>query len=450
VRGLAAALLWLGSWSCGGDEACSAEDLALALESARPGDTVRVGACRIDGAFTVPAGIAIDGVSQEESIIASAATALMLEGDATISDLHLVSASDHGISGTAAADVVVRSVKVEVEKGRSAIGIVGARSVVIADVELIGPVTQENAAQIDFPATATTTALFGLLLRGVGDASLERVRALGFAEAGVVSSESALTWRKGSASENLGIGVWIDAGSAVLEDVTIDGTRVGARPVPTFGLATGRSASLETARLAIASTEGGFGAFHDGGSISHREPTADGNAAGAIFGQRTASLAIRGGTFRDNEFGGILGVEAGGLSIEDTTVEGTVLVSRAPEGFGVIRVGDGVHLVSPVEGTAVRRTTLRRNGRAGLLLDLGGASTDRVALEDVSATADGSAFGVVVQNGTAIDGWDGSVTRAGAATANDDAFPGDLDVVAAISSGVLDPVAIVGAIGPCE
>src|SRR5262245_41291685 len=86
---------------CGGeDEFCDAASLAAALGAAQSGDTVQMGSCRIEGAFTVPAGVRLRG--KEGSVIASSAgsAAITLSpgaGASCVSSLRIESAGSIAI-----------------------------------------------------------------------------------------------------------------------------------------------------------------------------------------------------------------------------------------------------------------------------------------------------------------------------------------------------------------
>src|SRR5687767_8145336 len=58
---IAATFALLASAACGTEELCDAGDLAAALAAAGSGDTVSIGACAIEGTFTVPAGVTLEG-----------------------------------------------------------------------------------------------------------------------------------------------------------------------------------------------------------------------------------------------------------------------------------------------------------------------------------------------------------------------------------------------------
>jgi hypothetical protein len=234
--------------------------------------------------------------------------------------------------------------------------------------------------------------------------------------------------------------------------VVIEDTWRGFRGVPTFGLASGRGASIETNRVRISLTEGGFGAIHDGGAVRHAGIQADTNDAGAIIAQRTDSFEVMGGSeLADNQFAGLMLVEATGVLVQDTMIRGTISVSRTTGSWGTIDVGDGLLVVAPREGSRFERLDLIGNGRAGMLFDLMGTETSLFTITGVTVGAEGSGYGCVAQNGNLIEGWDTGVVRTGSAMANDVGFTGGLDIISPLKPADLPPTELlVGVIGPCN
>src|SRR5688572_5002038 len=131
---LVAALVLLAS--CGGPE-CDADGLTAALASASSGDVVEVGACRIEGDFTLPAGVALEGVA--DSVIAGR---IDLMGGGTVEQLAIES-TDAGLVAQNGGAVVVRNVELVANSG---IGIAadGVSSLLLENVRLRGPVNAGN------------------------------------------------------------------------------------------------------------------------------------------------------------------------------------------------------------------------------------------------------------------------------------------------------------------
>lgn len=438
--------------ACGTSGVCDAAALQAALDGAAAGSTVEVGACRVDGRFTVRNGVRLLGRGPALSTIGGTGTTLVVEGaGATIEGLRIEPGSGHGIVATAATTLTVRDVEVHMVDGRAAIGVEDVDTVVMTDVVITGPVTRENAIDVPSPPTAADTALYGLAIVGSPSVTLERVSVTGFALAGAALLDDTTTWMVGTVSTNLGLGIWVSGGSAELRGLTVSDTLRGFRGEPTYGVAAGGGASIESHDLTIERTEGGFGLLHDGGSGMHDGLVASDAAAGGVIAQRTTALSVLHADLHDNDFGGLIAVEAGGLVIEDSAISTTTTQIRMMADWGMVRIGDGLQIVRPTPGTAIRRTMLMGNERAGMLVDLAGGSTADLEWSAIEVDAAGTAVGCVVQNGTMTPGWDSSVTRTGAAIANDAAFAGGLDIVQIIGPSDL-PLGdgLVGIIGPSD
>ncbi len=446
-------LAWLAgplALGCGGP-ICAAPELEAALRDAPAGSTVSVGACRIEGRFTVARGVTLEGQGSLQSTIAGPGTVLVVEGDgASIEGLRIEHGSGHGVVAIDAAALTLRDVAVHSPTvGRAAVGLVRVGDVVLEDVTITGPVTAANATEVPAMPDETNTALYGLLLVDVS-ARLERVTVSGFALAGAAWANSDVAWVDGSASTNLGLGVWMNGGTAHLGRVAITDTLRGFRGDPTFGLAVGSDTALTTVDVELARAQGGFGMFQDGGGSMHTNLEASENAAGGILVQRTTEFTLTGADVHDNDFAGVLAIEAGGLVVDTSAITATRLVSRVISGFEPIEIGDGIQLVRPTSGTVVRATTLTGNERAGLLLDLGGGDTSTVSIETVGVDAAGAAFGAVAQNGTVAPGWDAGITRSGAAAANDAAFAGGLAVTGIVAPTDLTASGLEGIVAPTD
>ena len=431
---------------------CSSGELTAALAAAAPGDVVEIGACRVEGRFTVGAGVTLRGVGPE-SILASAGTAIELAGDgATLDALRIEHGGGHGIVAMAAGAIAIRHVAVDGTLGRAAIGIDGPSSVLLQDVTVGGPVTREAAGSVPADATATDTLLYGIVLVGVDDARFERVSVSGFGEAGVVSMDSALSWTGGDVGNNLGIGVWVNAGQATLRDLTIHDTLRGFRMTPTYGLIGRAGADVQTMGLTVSGSHAGFGLVQEGGTARHTGLISEHHDYGAVLAQRTTTFELTGASeIRDNNFAGMIAVEAGGLTVEDTAVTTTSSMSHVFGDWGSVIVGDGIQLVHPMAGTQLRRVSVDANERAGILLDLAGGDASSVTLTEVSANSAGAGLGCVAQNGSIVAGWDSGLVRSGAALANDPGFTGHLDSVGIIGPSDL-PLStdLAGIIGPSD
>src|SRR5262249_24770962 len=134
-------------------------------------------------------------------------------------------------------------------------------------VTVNGPVNAGSAGSIPDPAVPADIATHGIVFVHVIAGNLADVHASGFATAGAQFFASGVTWSGGSASDNLGLGVGVEQGSAHLENVEVCRTMQGFRLFPAAGLyATG--ANLETTGLHACANEG-LGVLQLGGAATH-------------------------------------------------------------------------------------------------------------------------------------------------------------------------------------
>ncbi len=448
---IGAVLSLVGCGGAGGPN-CADGALTTALAGATSGQTVELGACTVHGTFTVPAGVTLHGQGASASRIDSSGIGLVLGAGATVSGLRVDHAAGHGIVAVSVAAVTVRDVEVHSTFGRAALGFADVGMVTLANVTATGPVVDETAAQmLPEEPSATDACLYGVVLQRVAHATLTDVVATGFGRGGVVSSDTTLAWTGGSADGNLGLGVWIDAGSATIHDIAIDGTLRGFGFSPPFGLAMGRGADVHTDGIAVTDTHQGFGIFQDGGDADHVALTCAGHTGGGIVVQRSTTMHVGPGSMIvDNAFAGIVAVQAAGVSIEGTMIARTALAARILASWGSTMIGDGVQIVQPPSTTSLHDVALVGSGRVGLLADLGGM--DASLVETVNVSASGTMqFGCVLQDGTGIATASPTLCTRDAVAAAADVAPGMLDVV-----GIVMPTEIpatgglVGIVMPTE
>lgn len=410
---------------CGGDdENAACADLTGALAGARAGDEVRLGACRVEGSFTVPAGVTLAGAAMDASTVAGSVT---LEDGAALADLAV-----HAERGTA----------IEVRGG----------SARLTRVDVTGPITPENADTIPPTADPTMTATHGIVLDGAGTeaapVTLEDVRVSGFAAFGVLAVDSVVEWTSGSASDNLGVGIAADGGSIRLVDVEACRTLSGLRTLPAYGvMLTGGEAT--TSNLSSCDNRG-IGVVQDSATVVHSDLVASGNSEPAVWAQRGGRLELAGtGTVvSDNGGAGIVVARTPDVLIRDAQIDATRITRRLVDD-GALRnvdIGDGIQVVldGPTSGIRIEDVVLDGNARAGILFDLpDGGSVDDATLGAVTVVAtDTTAYGVIAQTPSApvpSGAWDASVTREGVAVMNDAAFAGGLDVVGIIGPMYLPP-----------
>lgn len=386
----------LVSAGCGNaDESpCNARDLERALAAAGAGDTVEVGACRIEGSFTVPDGVTLVGAGTERTTIAvSSGTGLELAGSAEV-----------------------------------------------AELSVVGNVTRTSAGSIPPTPDGTTTALIGIHAESAGDVVLRDVSVRGFARFGALFVGADVTWTGGAASDNLGTAVMFSGGSADLGDLEICGTMRGLR-LAAYGLVIADGAMALTRDVQVCDGEA-FGVLHHGGTGMHQDLVVTGNGEPGFWVQENANVSIigAGSLFAGNALAGLYAVGTPTVRVSDARIEGSTLATRVgPGGTEMIEVGDGAQLVLDDGATiAFRNTTFAGNARVGLLVDVRGDGLPAgVTFDSVTVESSGTANGAILQNASgpiAPGTWDGGITRSGSATALD--------------PSVADRFAVLGAVAP--
>lgn len=414
---------------------CDALELESALFNAYRGDTVRLGACTIHGAFTVPEGVTLSGEGPESSVLQSTGTVPVLwltSGDLAprVTDLAVVSDGTAGIVVRGEGRAGIERVAVRASRGIG-IGVEGLVGVSLDQVTLTGPVTADNADRISGDATPEDTATHGLVVVDTGEVVMSQVSATGFARMGVLLIAEETTWRLGSASDNLAAGVMVHGGHAVLEDLVVCRTFQGLSLIPAYAGVFVAGARVETSRLEVCDCEG-LGLFHDSAEASHIDLSATANDDAAVWVQRSPRFELAGESeVSDNRLAGVVLIEVGDAVLSSARVARTEEITRV-YGMSRVTVGDGVQVVRPSGSVALRALELVENGRVGLLLDLADGDADEVSLTDVVVDGQEGQLGAIAQGSGVPGGWDEGVTRRGATPENDAEHDGSLSTVSAV------------------
>lgn len=422
---------------CGSDEPPVHRDaaaLSAALSTARPGDTVRVGAARIAGSFTVPPGVTLVGEGPSRTILESGPdgrAVLIIEGEAgftsTVQQVGVVSTGTAGVIARGTGEVRVEATTIETSRG-IAFGAQDLRTLRLGNVQVSGPVTDLNAGMILDPAP-DTHATHGIVLVRVTDAQITDTTASGFASFGALLIDSTTIWTGGAASGNRAVGIMAYRGRAEMRNLEVCQTFETSGLIPPYGTVFAEGVEVVTDGLVVCEVAG-FGVFHSnaGGTHSNIE-IADNNSAG-LWVQYATGLNINGAgtSIRNNSLGGIVAVRTSNMTVDGGEITTTNLMTRVVGETGTARVGDGVHLVESTDGINIANVRLDLNMRAGVLADLNGGSTAGITLSNVTANSDDSlsegdpTYGVVAQNGTVDPAWDATVMRMGSAATNDPLF----------------------------
>lgn len=448
-------LLW-AAMACGDDaaELCTVEALEEALWSAEAGDTVMVGACRIEGAFRIPDGVRVLG--QVGSVVAiplqDGADGVVMSGEAVLESVAIESAGGSAVlvrnGGT------LRDVRIEAERG-AAVAVAGG-SVRFERVELIGPVSdpldgrwvrvegfavpgecaedcecvpgevRNDAAEVCDASGEFVTfgAVYGIFAR---DAQLELVDVSirQFALAGAVFEDSTVRWEGGGVSDGLGTGVLLRGGAGELIDVRVEAVGEGLRGTASYGVIA-QSAELRSQRLTVVGGDR-YGVLLRGSTGTHEDFVAEGNGDVGLWISESIGVAVNGASrIEDNAFSGVVVVDGEDVNLDGLRVAGTRSVLRTlGSPFGAREIGDGIHLQrSP--GVTLRGLAVEGNERVGVLVELG---PELPAFADVRVDAVPGGFGAIAGSAAggeltadAPEGWDTGITRGPEALARDAAI----------------------------
>jgi hypothetical protein len=424
--------------ACSSGPICSEAALAAALQKARSGDTIHIGHCTLTGSFTVPAGVVLTGDGEAASIINAPAdhpALVLVPGTAAteISQLGVSSKARVAVLARGSGRATIRDVHVAVSLGIG-LGVEAADALTLQDVTVQGPVTAANVNGLPSSLTSTESATYGVVMVHVASAQITNLVTNGFAEGGALFSACTLAWQGGNASSNLGLGVYVEGGSATLTGVEIADTLQGLRLIPAYGAVFTQNATIETQHLSVHEGQG-YGILHDTGSGKHIDLDVENNTDAAVWVQGVDSIEVT-GTISRNGFAGVVAVDARSVSIHDAMIDQTKKSLRVLEETGSIEVGDGVQLVRSMLDAHLSQLSLTNNGRVGVLCDLGGNQMVSAAdFDHVAIDAPAGAFGAVAENGQAAMGWDSGITRMGAATA---------------AANAMAHLKAVMGVGPCE
>ncbi len=495
MRNATIALAALVAAGCNAGPYCDGEAADDALMAAAPGDVVELGACEVMGPLRVPPGVELAGQTGTVVVAPRDSGGVVLLGGPSASvvrDLEVRVEGRIGVLFRGGGAGRMERVRVDARRGIG-MGAEGMASLELIDVELIGPVDEVNAsdarwlrvlpAPID-PAScpgpgacdcepgaideaneqlcnadgrwATWTATFGLVLTRVASADLSGVTVRGFAEWGAVLTDSGVRWVGGGVEDTLGVGVRQVGGTLDLEDVAAERTHAGLRGARPYGIVTTDGGRLEGLRVTVSDNDR-YGVLLSGatGLLEDLVAERNGDAALWVAGSDDFELCGTATTLSDNAFAGAVVVGSSGVRLADGSVAATAEQERPVGALGVLRVGDGVHVIDATGPIQLQDVTLSDNDRSGILVDLGSMGTGNVTFAGVTVSGSGAQLGAVAGRpggagqltAEAPAGWDSGITRSGAVGTNDAMFTGSISAVTeslpAAVAGAGDPIAVV-------
>ena len=412
-------------------EDCSAEALHAALDAAQPGDTVLVGPCRIAGSFFVSAEVTLQGsgVSRTTLVGLPSGPAVELvpnEGEPTaLSEITIEGHGSEAVLARGPGDILVANAAVV---GMTGAGIrsEGVTNLLATNVTLQGPVTEKSAAGMIGPELGSTDGA-GVVSECGETVVLQSVDIVGFAGCGAFVAGGELRWEGGGAIANLGIGLCTLSADVTLRDIDLSETFVGVGLLSYAGVFAD-GGDIHSERLRV-ERNGMFGLVHDGVTALHEDLVASQNADAALWSQNRSAITIERGTLYENRHAGLVAVAPGPLTVRDTFIGSSELVTRIWAETQPVEVGDGIMIAGPLLGRLVfENLLLLSNRRVGAIIDLNGGAMGRTTIENVVVFGTGNEHGFIVQNGTVPDAWDRGVARFGAAATNDATYPGHLRV----------------------
>jgi hypothetical protein len=367
---------------------------------------------------------------------------------------------------TAATEVSVRGLSIEVQHGgvgvraegegtlhvesvsldvRQGLGIgLDACSAALQEVELRGPVDASNA--ISAPTTPAETGAYGIVGRDLDGrtVTLLDVHVSGFAVAGATFGGGQIDWEGRAEGADVeatrGLGIAFFGCDASLRSVEV-AEMLSAPTLTAVAVAAVGTSVLTASTLSVRDGEG-FGLFAEGAEVTLTDASFTDLGLSAVRIQR-GSLLATGLTATGNGGAGILAIDATSVTVQDADLDGHRLV-RLPSGITSVEAGDGIEVVRDATSVdapplSLRLTDVRMTGnaRTGLLLDAADGPVATVMLERVAVDAPDGATGAIAQRTSVPDGWDGMISRTGAAV-NDATFADLYDPV-----GIMMPPGIV-------
>jgi hypothetical protein len=489
VRGLFC-FAWIAV-GCGGPAGiCDGAEAALA--SAAPGDVVTLGSCEVAGPLHVPPGVTLEGTiagSFRTVVVApeDSGGIIALGGDdTTIRNLSVRVEGRIGILVRGGGTARIENLIVDAERG-IAIGAVGLDALTITGSTLDGPIDEANASDPMFlrviaaplpagacPAAcdcdpgdvrpgeacdaegrwATITATHGLYAQDIAALRLEDIEVEGFAEHGVVVRDSTTTFVGGGIADTLGIGLQQIGGVLALDGVDVVRTYAGLRGLPPVAVSVSRAA-IDLRDVSILDNDR-YGVILVDAPGRIDGFFANGNDDVALWIGGTNSLTLASGVIGDNGFGGLVVSQSSGVHVESTTIEGTRAREYALGAFGVVRLGDGLHVHESFTDIRFTDVQLNENERVGAVIDLGASGIPDVRFTDVEVRAFAGQLGAIAGRTSGAfslasespPGWDDGIVRIGDAIAADAAFSGDLAAIDLLAPSVPDPDDAVMVVAP--
>lgn len=471
---------------------CDRASAEAALAAASAGETVELGACELEGPLHVPPGVTLAGRDGTVVVAPPDSGAIVVLGGeppSRVVGLDVRVEGRIGILARGGGRVAIEDVRIDAARG-IALGATGLTELVLARVTAEGPIDATTAidpaylrviagAPVAAPCPdascectpgdvrageacdttgrwATVTATHGIYVSTVDSLVAEDVDVIGFAEHGVVLQDTSARWERGSVASTLGTGLRQVRGTLTATDLVVERTYAGLRGEPPYGIAVTDAGRFDSTRLTL-SDNARYGLMLVGATGSATSMIAERNGDAAVWLAGTDDFLLTDGRLADNRFASVVVIESSGVHVTSTSIDRTRAVELAGlRPFGVVRLGDGVHLRESTSDVLFMGVALRENERAGLVLDLGPSGTPDVTFTGVAIEGTGTQLGALAGRITSDwtlstetpAGWDSGITRRGDTVANDAAFSGTVDALDLLAPAIPSPADVVGVVAP--
>lgn len=408
---------------CG--EPCDAGELAALLESAASGEVVEAGACRYEGSFDIKPGVTLEGRGRGETFFVAPGdvAAINLLAGAGVAGLRDATVLAAGTVGVLGrGDGEASLERVDILSGGTlGAGFEGLRALTLSEVAIRG----EAAAS------------FGLVAIEIADAQLSALEVRGFGAFGTTILGGASVWNGGASLESTGVNSIYSGGVHDLNDVEICDASRSPQTLVAYGVVFAANATITASNLSICRSAG------PGMIIDRARASLD---ALQVFGNDQLGIAIQdadgvelSGDFDDNAGVAVHAIGSRNVRVHDATIGHTRNLTRLIGGTPV-EIGDGIELVASSIGARVERVMLIDNARAGALIDLDGAMLEAGTFTDITVGSMAPAgLGVIVQDGTRPADWDATIARDNTVQQNDAALMTELPTVEGVGPCWLPP-----------
>lgn len=408
---------------CG--ELCDSGELAARLESAISGDVVEAEACRYEGAFDIKPGVTLEGRGRGSTTFVAPAdlAAIHLLPGASAAILRDATVIAAGTVGVLArGDGEASLERVELlSSGTLAAGFEGLRALTLSDVALRGE----------------ASAAFGLVAIEVLDAQFTALEVHGFDDFGAAILGGASAWNGGASRASTNVNSLYFGGVHTLNNVAICDAVRAPQSLIAYGVVFAASATITASELSLCENEGP-GVIIDHARAALADVEVSGNDQLGVAVQDADGVDIS-GTFDDNAGAAVHAIGSRNVRVHDASIANTRSLTRLTGGMPV-EIGDGIELVASSIGARVERVMLIDNARAGALVDLDGATLEPATFTDVTVTsASPSGLGVIVQDGARPVDWDATITRSNTVQQNDAALMTELPSVEGVGPCWLPP-----------